>query len=294
MTRLRALVVERAGPLTTVQDLGRPGLAHLGVTRGGAADRSSLRLANRLVANREGAAALEVTLGGLVLTSLVPVTIAVTGAGCPIVVAGRRVAAAAPVAVAAGAELALGPATTGLRAYLAVRGGIAVAPVLGSRSWDGLAGLGPRPLADGDLVPLGDVPGAEVEGRPAVDHAAVPGLPGGGEPVRLRAVPGPDAGRLPPAELDRLWTQLWQVAVHSDRVAVRLAAAAGLRREPGEVAPTGLVRGAVQLPPSGLPLIFLADHPVTGGYPVVAVLRDAEVDRAAQLRPGQPVQLVRY
>jgi biotin-dependent carboxylase-like uncharacterized protein len=288
----RAVVVESVGPLTTVQDLGRPGLAHLGVTRSGAADRAGLRLANRLVGNHDGAAAFEVTLGGFALTTLVAVTVAVTGADCPVRVDGRPAPANAPLSLGAGSTVELGTATRGLRAYVAVRGGIDVPVVLGSRSYDTLAGLGPRPIAGGDLVALGSVPGWQPGRVPHVDVAPVPGLPAPTDVVTLRAVAGPRVDRLTTAGLERLWATTWHVSPHSDRVAVRLAGDELARARVDELPSEGLVRGAVQLLPSGRPVVFLADHPVTGGYPVVAVLRDDDVDRAAQLRPGQPLRLV--
>ena len=289
----RAVVVESAGALTTVQDLGRPGSAHLGVTRSGAADRGSLRLANRLVGNRDTAAAFEVTLGGFALTTLVAVTVAVTGASCPIQVDGRSAASNAPLSLGPGSVVELGTATRGLRAYVAVRGGLDVPLVLGSRSSDTLAGLGPRPIAAGDVVALGAVPGWQSGRVPHVDVAPVPALPAPSEPVSLRVVPGPRVDWLT-GGLTSVCTT-WVVQPDSDRVAVRLRDAPGgavLGRRVDELPSEGLVRGAVQLPPSGQPVVFLADHPVTGGYPVVAVLRDVDVDLAAQLRPGQPVRLV--
>jgi allophanate hydrolase subunit 2 len=168
--------------------------------------------------------------------------------------------------------------------------------VLGSRSRDTLAGLGPAPVLDGDLLPLGGVPG---EPWPGVDLAPVADPPAGA--VSLDAVAGPRADLLPAAVVRALWAGPWVVDPASDRVGVRLARperhregtsddATGIT---GSMASEGLVRGAVQLPPSGLPVIFLADHPVTGGYPVAAVLLDAAADRAGQLRPGQPVRLRR-
>ena len=287
---VRAVVVESTGASTTVQDLGRPGLAHLGVTRSGAADRAGLQLANRLVGNRDAAAAFEVTLGGFALTTLVAVTVAVTGADCPVRVDGLPAPTNAPLSLGAGSTVELGTAVRGLRAYVAVRGGIDVAPVLGSRSHDTLAGLGPRPIAAGDLVALGSVPGWQPGRVPHVDVAPVAALPAPTDVVRLRAVAGPRVDWLTAAGFERLWTTRWHVSPDSDRVAVRLEGGELSRARIDELPSEGLVRGAVQLPPSGRPVVFLADHPVTGGYPVVAVLRDDDVDRAAQLRPGQSVR----
>ena len=306
------LVVERAGPLTTVQDLGRPGFAALGVPRAGAADRGSLRLANRLVGNVEGAAALEVTVGGLVLRPSVDVVLAVTGAHLPVRIGDRPAGRNAVLRVPAGMPVTLGHAGIGLRSYLAVRGGLAVPPVLGSRSTDTLSGLGPSRVADGDRVALGDPAGPDVLTWPLVDLAAVREPPwAGAGPVRLEALPGPRADWFTPQSRHRLWTATWAVTAQSDRIGVRLAADhpdgfdwldrlerltdAELAHLPGgpvdgELPSEPLVRGAVQVPPSGLPLIFLADHPVTGGYPVVAVLRERSADVAAQLAPGRRIR----
>lgn len=282
----RELLVERAGPLTTVQDAGRVGVAHLGVPPSGAADRGALGLANRLVGNPSTAAALEVTLGGLVLLARSEVVLAVTGATCPLILDGRPVGRNAVLHVPAGGRLALGTATAGLRGYVGIRGGIDVPAELGSRSTDVLSGLGPAPLADGDVLVLGD----HAVGWPLVDLAAV-GEPPAGE-VLLRALPGPRADWLTDDGLRQLWSVSWTVGSHSDRVGLRLEGD-GVRLErsrTGELASEGLVRGAVQVPPSGEPVLFLADHPVTGGYPVAAVVVARDVDRAGQVRPGQRIR----
>lgn len=307
------LDVVRAAPGSTVQDLGRPGLAHLGVTRSGAADRGALRLANRLVGNDEDAAAVEVTLGGLAVRPDADVDLAVTGAGCPVDVDGRPVGRNAVLHVRAGQTVTLGTASRGLRAYLAVRGGVAVPPVLGSRSRDTLAGLGPEPLAAGTRLPVGPPPPV----HPHVDVAPVPDPPDG--EVALDAVLGPRDDLLPADVVARVGSVRWVVDPASDRVGVRLAAppddidavgpsdptgpsdpsdpaarpgAGSATTGVGSIPSEGMVRGAVQVPPSGLPVLFLTDHPTTGGYPVVAVLTDAAADAAGQLRPGQPVRLV--
>ncbi len=286
---VRGLRVVRAGPLTTVQDLGRPGLGSIGVTASGAADRASFRLANRLVGNRERAAALEITLGGFEAMATGALTVCVTGAACPLLVDGRASPRNAVLHLADGAVLAVGQATAGVRAYLGVRGGVAVAEVLGSRATDTLAGLGPPQVASGGWVPVGE----DVDGWPLVD--AAPAREAGAGPVVLRAVPGPRT----PQRAGALEGVVWTVSPDSDRVGLRLsgpspallvgplAQAAADFVGPSE----GLVRGAVQMPPSGQPVIFMADHPVTGGYPVLACLLEPDADVAAQLRPGQAVRL---
>ena len=275
------LVVVRAGPLTTVQDLGRGGWAHLGVPTSGAADRASLRLANRLVGNRERAAALEVTVGGLEVRAVAALTVAVTGASCPITVAGVPSPSRTVLPLPAGATLRLGAAVAGVRAYLAVRGGVDVPPVLGSRSTDTLSGLGPAALMDGDVLAAG----SEVAGWPVLTIA--PGAEPAGGTVRLAAIFGPRDGSLAASGRDLLQHTTWRVSHRSDRVGLRLVGPPLPVLATTGMASEGVVRGAIQVPPGGEPVLFLADHPVTGGYPVVAVVAEADVDRAAQLRPGQ-------
>jgi biotin-dependent carboxylase-like uncharacterized protein len=280
----RGIEVLATGPLALVEDLGRPGLAATGVGRSGAADRGALRLANRLVANPEDAAGIEITFGGLAVRAHGPQTVALTGAGTPADVDGCPVGHYSVVRLRDGQVLRLGVPRSGMRSYLAVRGGIAVEPVLGSRSADVLADLGPPRLAPGHLLPVGPEPAA----FPLIDVAPVAEPPGG--TVVLRAVAGPRADRV--ADLSALTSTAWTASSRSDRVGMRLE---GGRLEwaagSGEIPSEGMVRGAVQVPSGGEPVVFLANHPVTGGYPVAAVLLDADADRAAQVRPGQGVRI---
>ncbi|WP_167007592.1 biotin-dependent carboxyltransferase family protein [Mumia sp. ZJ430] len=277
------LEVVRSGPLALVEDLGRPGHAAIGVGRSGAADRSALRLANRLLGNGEELAAIEVTLGGLALAVRGgDAWVAVTGAPVPLTVGRRAAAPYAPVRVRSGETVRLGTPTSGLRSYVGVRGGVDVPPVLGSRSRDVLAGIGPEPLAPGTVLPVGPPPQA----YPRVD--AVPQR--AYEEIVLRVVRGPRDEMV--RDPDALVAAAWTVSPAADRVGMRLDGRALTLRDPHTAMPSeGAYRGAVQVPPSGQPVVFLADHPVTGGYPVVAVVTDADVDRAAQARPGQRVTL---
>jgi biotin-dependent carboxylase-like uncharacterized protein len=297
-----ALEVLATGPLVLVEDDGRPGLAAIGVGRSGAADRTAYRLGARLVGNGDGRAALEVLLGGLSVRARGRVTVALTGAPAPAVVDGRPVGHATLVDVPDGSVLTLGMPATSLRAYLTVRGGIDVAPVLGSRSTDTLSGLGPAPVRAGDVLPIG-MPGS---GFPTVDHVALPDARGEG-PVLLEVLPGPRAAWVGSGggvggvggsadDLGGLLGATWVVAGDSDRVGIRLTGGRVHRApewEGTELPSEGLVRGAVQVPAGGEPVVFLADHPVTGGYPVVAVLTASSADRAAQLRPGDSILLAR-
>ncbi|MGW4916957.1 5-oxoprolinase subunit C family protein [Streptomyces albidoflavus] len=275
-----ALEILATGPLATVQDLGRPGLAAIGVGASGAADRSALRLANRLVGNPEGAAAVEATLGGLAVRALRPLTVAVTGAPAPLSTGAAR----SVIQLAEGERLELGTPPAGLRSYLAVRGGLTVPEVLGSRSRDLLASLGPPPLAPGDVLPAGPAPAA----FPCVDLAPVR-TAFGGEP-ELRVALGPRDDWFTPEAVRRLLSEPWTVGAASDRVGMRLEGPALERAVGGELPSEGMVPGALQVPPGGRPVLFLADHPVTGGYPVVACVLRADLDLAAQARPGQTLR----
>ena len=277
------LTVLASGPLATVQDRGRVGFAAIGVPRSGAADAAAAGLANRLVGNDDAAAVLEVTAGGLRIRTERTVLVAVTGAIAAVTADGRAAPFGAPLTLAPGAVLALGVPPVGLRTYVAVRGGIDVPPVLGSRSTDTLSGLGPAPLAPGDRLPVGDLAGEE----PFVDVAPV--RPPSSAPV-LRVLPGPRRDWLDPAAWSALTTELWTVTADSNRVGLRLAGPELTRTRTDELPSEGLVPGAVQVPPDGAPVLFLADHPVTGGYPVLAVVATADLGAAAQLRPGDSLR----
>ncbi|MFI6209813.1 biotin-dependent carboxyltransferase family protein [Streptomyces sp. NPDC051041] len=281
----RALSVVRAGALTTVQDRGRPGHAHLGVPRSGALDAPAAALVNRLVGNPPGAAVLETTLNGCALRPRSTVTAAVAGAPCPVAVDGRPVPWGAPVRVPAGALLEVGAAVSGVRSYVAVSGGIAVEPVLGSRSTDLLSGLGPPPLTDGSVLPLGRARG--VPGR--VDVAPQPAPPA---ELVLRVTPGPRDDWFTPRAVRTFTSRPYRVSAASNRIGLRMEGPALERAVPGELPSEGMVLGAVQVPPDGRPVVFLADHPTTGGYPVIAVVRAADLPAAAQAAPGTPVRFV--
>jgi biotin-dependent carboxylase-like uncharacterized protein len=273
-----------AGPLTTVQDLGRPGHAAVGVGTSGAADRGSHRLANRLVGNPEDAAALELTYGGLRLRFGAATTLALTGAPCPITVDDRAAGMDGPIPVRAGQQVVVGLPSEGVRTYLAVRGGIDVPPVLGSRSTDLLSRIGPPVLESGARLPIGRC----VTGFPNVDLAPRrDGALGTLGPAILRVLR--DDWFLPEA-LDMLGDAAYVLTNDSNRVGARLDGPALKRAVHEELPSEGVVSGALQVPPGGRPILFLADHPVTGGYPVIAVVLAQDLDRAAQLRAGDAVR----
>ncbi len=271
------------GALTTIQDLGRPGWAHIGVPRSGAADTRSLRLANRLLANPEDAPALETTLVGPRLRFAADAVVALTGAPVEAGAGGRLLPMNAPVYLRAGAVLEVGAATGGLRTYIAVRGGIACPKTLGSASTDLLTGLGPRPLRAGEELAVGRAPSA----FPAVDVAPTRAL--ATEPT-LRLVFGPRDDWFTEDARPALTSSAYEVSDTSNRVGIRLRGPELARRRDGELKSEGMAAGALQVPPNGKPILLLADHPTTGGYPVIAVVASADLPLAGQLRPGQRVR----
>ena len=281
------LEVIRPGPLSLLQDGGRPGLAGIGVTRSGAADRGAYLAGAALVGNDPagGDSAIEIVLGGLAFRVLDgPVRIAVTGAPCPLRLGEVTLPYGRVVELGTGDVVSLGMAPVGLRCYLSVAGGITAAPDFGSRSRDTLAGIGPQPLRPGSRLPVGP-PVARSPGSP------VSPLPAAGWGRVLSVQEGPRKDWiLHPAALGRAW----EVSASSDRVGVRLIGeplAWAPSRIGRELPPEPVVRGAVQVPPSGLPVVFGPDHPTTGGYPVLGVLTEAASDQLAQVRPGDVVTL---
>jgi len=279
------LEILRTGPLAVVQDLGRPGLAHLGVGRSGAADRRAHTLANRLVANPDDRATVEVMLGGFAARVRGgDVDIAVTGADTDPSVDGIKFGTNSIHHVRDGQVITLGAPGSGLRSYLAVRGGVCVQPVLGSRSYDVMSAIGPAPLQTGDELPIGE----HTDEYPELDQAPVAAITG--DVVELSVVPGPRDDWF--ADPDALVHTDWVASDRSDRVGMRLAGRPLQHRYPDRQLPSeGTTRGAIQVPPNGLPVILGPDHPVTGGYPVVGVVIDEDVDKIAQVRPGQSVRL---
>jgi biotin-dependent carboxylase-like uncharacterized protein len=294
----RHLAVLRPGLHCVVQDLGRVGYADMGVSPSGAADRTALLCANRAVGNAPDAAALEVLLGGADFEAGADLVVALAGAPVEVLVTAQPRTASyqkvshamgRPLALAAGSRLRLGRPARGLRTYVAVRGGIDLPPVLGSRSTDVLAELGPAPVRSGDVLPVGPA-----GTRPVGDAAAATGDSGDnreglGADAALAILPGPQRDWFTDAAWELLEAASWAVTPATNRVAARLSGPHLPRAVTSELPSQGLVRGAIQVPPSGALVAFLADHPVTGGYPVIAVLSEAAADRLAQCRPGSSV-----
>ncbi|KRE68626.1 urea amidolyase [Arthrobacter sp. Soil736] len=283
------------GLQSLIQDLGRQGHAALGVSAAGALDRASLRRANRLVGNGSSAAAVETVAGGLRVEAVGDQVLAVTGAPAALTIESpsdtgkpgrqRTVPAATAFALLDGEVLSMGAPESGFRTYLAIRGGADVAPVLGSRSTDTMSGIGPAPLAAGQLLPAGHVTDSGVVGSPELQ----PEFPREGV-TELDIVPGPRDDWFDDAALASLCGQSWQVTPQSNRVGMRLKGEPLRRSRDGELPSEGTVAGAIQIPPEGLPVLFLADHPITGGYPVIGVVADEHLDRAAQVPIGGSIR----
>ena len=287
-----AVEVVRPSLQLLVQDAGRPGYAALGVSASGAADRRAMRDANRAVGNAPEAAVLE-SVGGAVLRFHGAGVAAVTGAigALALTEAGgaiRPVAHGEPFATVDGDELTLGHPERGLRFVIAVRGGLDAAPALGSRAGDTLAGLGPAALAAGDVVPVGDA-GL----RPVEPGASPRTLPAPGELVDLEITLGPRDDWFSVSAIETLTRQEWTVTPRSDRVGIRLDGEVPLERSTsGELPSEGAVTGAIQVPPDGQPVLFLPDHPLTGGYPIIGALTDRSLDLAGQLAPGVRLRFI--
>ena len=267
-----ALRIVQVGFATTVQDRGRAGLAHLGVPTAGAVDRRTHDLMNRLVGNAPDAATIE-TMGALILEALRPVVVA-------------RNADGSRHTLAAGERFRVDAPAGSVWAYLAVRGGFDVEPVLGSRSTDTLGHVGPAPLRTDDVLNVGLDPGSEL----VTDHAPVGHRADG--TVRVWDGPQHDwfiGGR------QTLIERPWGITSQLSRVGVRLEAgefARTTRSEP-QMSSIGLVDGAIQITPAGEPIVMLANHPTTGGYPVIAVVDPDDLSHLAQTRPGETVSFRR-
>lgn len=283
-----AVEVVRPGLQLLIEDLGRPGFNSMGVSGAGAADRTALRRGNRLVGNAESAAGLESFGGGAVLRVIGDGVAAVTGAAGSITVTGadgtiHRPRLGEAFAIADGDELELGGTDQGARRYLALRGGIDVDTALGSASTDTLAGLGPAALDRGSRLSLHDPRTAPhlVDPHPRSECA----LPRPGQTVTMTVTLGPREDWFTSAGIETLLSQEWTVTHESDRVGLRLSGQVALERaRTGELPSEGAVTGALQVPPNGQPVLFGPDHPLTGGYPIIASVDD--VDFAAQLPPG--------
>ncbi|MDG2307716.1 MAG: biotin-dependent carboxyltransferase family protein [Candidatus Binatia bacterium] len=294
---MRLLRIRQPGPRTTVEDLGRRGVARFGVPPGGAFDRIALRAANRLVGNPDHHAGLELTLMGPTIENAGDEPIAAAIVGAP--VAGTLVdgedRSAVPLdrafVLPPGARLRLAVPLRAGRAWVALAGGVAVPAVLGSRatyvpaSFGGVEG---RALRAGDELVLGNAR------APARSGSWIDPAGGSGEPAVLGLLPGPQRADFPNGVLDALCSANWYVEPTSDRTGVRLAPAEGaatpLKDVPSGIAPEGTTLGAIQVPPNGCPIVLGPDRPITGGYAKPAVVVHAHLGRVARLRPGDAVR----
>ena len=279
------LVIEDAGLQTLVQDLGRPGMAAMGVGRSGAFDRRALQQGNALLGNGFEAAGLEILGGRITVTAGDDHLIALTGAPAGAKVDGDPVAHGRAIVLHAGQHLVTAAPVTGIRTYLSVAGGIDVAEVLGSSATDTLSGLGPASLATGDTIRVGSHRGHGVE-------EDVPPLLASGE-LTLRVVLGPRDDWFTPDAVSTFLSTSWRINSAANRIGVRLDGPALARTHTRELPSEPCVRGSIQVAADGQPIILGPDHPVTGGYPVIAVIVDHDTDVLAQARPGQPLRFTR-
>lgn len=288
-----AITVVRPGAQAVLQDEGRAAVAGLGVTGSGALDRPALHAANRLVGNAPAEAAIEFAQGGEIEVAG-EVVVAVTGAVAEVRLTRRsgrtdRIAGPSPIALGDGERLTIAP-ILGMRNYLAVRGGFDVPAVLGSRATDTMSGIGPPPLMAGSVLATRPV-SPRMGPVAAPEPWAADRLPA--DEVRLPLIPGPRDDWFTAEARDALFGQPWRVTRQSNRIGLRLAGDMPLERAVAAELPSeGTVPGALQVPAGGQPVLFLADHPVTGGYPVIGVLTTKALATAGQLVPGAVVRFV--
>lgn len=288
-----ALEVVSPGLQAVFEDLGRAGQARQGVAASGAMDRGALRAANRLVGNAPGEAAIEIVYGGFQVRAHGPSVVAVTGALGDVTLrnaAGTTWTANTYQAIALddGDTLTLGQPSAGIRYYLAARGGFDVQPVLGSCSTDTLARVGPEPLAAGDRIGIRPAGQGAIVGAPEIAPAD---LPTTNVEVVLDVVLGPRTDWCDAEAVALLSRQAWTVTPQSNRVGIRLNGDAPLQRaNHAELPSEGTRKGSIQVPASGQPVLFLADHPLTGGYPVIGSVAPWHLDRAAQIPIGARVR----
>jgi KipI family sensor histidine kinase inhibitor len=286
-----AIQIMSVGLPVLFQDLGRSGQAHQGISVSGAADRASFKAANRLVGNAPGTPALEITLGALRFRMQGTGVMALTGAPAPVTITGingTQVSAAhhAPIALDDGDVVSIATPASGMRSYLSMRGGFKVAKVIGSAASDTLAQIGPSPLAAGDVVKVADASAGSLISFDLPSFA----MPSVRQTVVLDVVMGPRTDWFTEAAVESFLAQEWSATPQSSRVGIRLSGDALERQNPGELPSEATVRGALQVPASGQPVLFLADHPLTGGYPVIANVASHHLDLAGQIPVGAKIR----
>jgi antagonist of KipI len=284
------MIVERAGFLSSVQDLGRTGFRQFGVSTSGALDPFALRVANLLVSNNAAATGLEITLGGLQLHFEYERIVAWCGGEFDVRVGPKSLPAGHAALVHAGEEVKFGPAQIGCRCWLAIAGGVGVAVVLGSCSTDLRAQFGGfegRTLRDGDVLPLGIRPGSPPPAT-GISTWAAPydwASPAKRDP-RLRFIPGVDWNRFNAPSLQRLTSEAFTVSPDSDRMGVRLDGPELQRMDNVDLISEAVAPGTIQVPPSGKPILLLGDCQTIGGYPKIGHVITLDLGTAAQLRVG--------
>ncbi|MGV2288590.1 biotin-dependent carboxyltransferase family protein [Trinickia sp. YCB016] len=306
--------VLRAGLLTTIQDLGRPGWRHLGIALGGALDTLALEVGNRLVGNRPQAAALEVTMGPTVLRFSRATRVAITGTEFGSTLDGKPVYSWWSLPVKAGQELILHAAKRGMRAYVCVAGGIDVLPMLGSRSTDlgaRFGGLGGRALKDGDRLPIGNLFAPESLVSPDAPEFGVKAPawcrfvlfahqpvrrgkhgPGADWAVPIRVLRGPEYDSFTTDAHDAFWTDEWIVTPNSNRMGYRLAGTQLKRTRPGDLLSHAVLPGTIQVPPNGQPIVLMSDAQTTGGYPKIGAVIRADLWKLAQVRLNGSIRFI--
>jgi KipI family sensor histidine kinase inhibitor len=277
-----------ASPMPALfQDLGRFGQTGQGVSSSGALDLGALKAANRIAGNPVDFACLEITLGGFSFEITGRAVLGITGAPCPILIrdtSGRVQTAETyqPISLEPGDIVTLGQAPKGMRSYLAIRGGFAVKPVLGSASTDTLAIVGPDPVSAGTVLTIE----TETKGLMPVSLNEIPAFyhPASGETVILDVIMGPRSDWFTETGIASISQQLWTMTPQSNRVGIRLSGLVPLeRKDKAELPSEGTATGAIQVPHSGQPVLFLADHPLTGGYPVIGTVAEYHLDLAGQI-----------
>ena len=287
------LTVLATGLQTLWQDDGRGGKAALGLSESGSMDKTAQHTANRIVGNPAHLPCLEITQGGFRATANGDVVLSITGAPCPLTLKtaeGVRysVESYRPLNLAAGDEIHLGTPTRGLRSYLAVRSGFVVQQILGSGARDSLAQVGPDPICVGDILQTGAHPHCNAV---LLEELPVFGLPAVGETVTLDIILGPRTDWFTAQAVERLTAQEWSVTPQSNRIGLRLAGEQQLERRLHQELPSeGTCSGSIQVPASGQPVLFLHDHPLTGGYPVIAAVAEYHLDLAGQIPPGAAIR----
>jgi antagonist of KipI len=279
------VLVQDAGPLTTVQDLGRMGQLRVGLPRSGPMDRDAFVIANRLVGNDDDSAGLECTLMGPRLEFADARWVAVTGADVPVTLDGAAQPAWTAFPVSAGGVLKIGAARSGVRSYLAISGGIDTPPVLGSRSTylrGALGGIDGRALRKGDPLPLGRSIGA-----PAARRVRAERIPTYGDEPSIDAILGPQDDRFSAAGIAALFDEPYEMLPQSDRMGARFKGARIEHTRGHDIISDGIALGAIQVIGEGQPIVLLVDRQTAGGYTKIGTVCSYEIGRVGQLKPGQ-------